>query len=380
MDFAWNKEDVELYDRVLSFARSLEGRRREDPGAEPFPTALWRECGKFGLLGLCVPEEYGGMGLGALSTARALEAFGRGYHDMGFAFAMSAHLFACVMPIVEHGTASLKERVLPPLCDGRWIGANAITEAEAGSDAFALASRAVSQDSGYALTGVKSYVTNGPVADVMVFYASTNPAHGHLGLSAFLVEKDAEGVRVGKPFEKIGLETALISSVYLEDCPVSTDHLLGREGAGAQVFKSSMYWERACLFAGYLGTMERQLEQVVTYANERRQYGKRIGHYQAVSHRIADMKLRLESARLLLYRACWLFDRGEDAELAISLAKTAVSEAAVQSGLDTIRIHGGIGVAKEAGVENHIRDAIPSTVFSGTSEIQRNLIARALGL
>jgi alkylation response protein AidB-like acyl-CoA dehydrogenase len=381
MDFGWQEPQRELYERVLAFAREKLGRDAAERDRERrFPVEDWRRCGEFGLLGLSVPERYRGLGLDALTTARAIEAFGRGCADMGLVFSAAAHLFAGVMPILLHGGERFRERVLPRLATGECVGANAITEAEAGSDAFALKTSAVRDGDRYVLNGAKTFVTNGPVADVIVVYASTNPAHGHLGVSAFAVEKGTPGLLVGQPFEKMGLRSSPISSLYFEDCRVPAESLLGAEGAGAAVFSDSMRWERSCLFAAYVGSMERQLEGTIAYAAERRQFRKPIGKNQAISHRIVDMKLRLEAARLLLYRACWLGDRGEDSAIEVSLAKLAVSEAAIASGLDAIHIHGGLGFMTESGVERSLRDAVPATLFSGTSEIQRDVVARRLGL
>jgi alkylation response protein AidB-like acyl-CoA dehydrogenase len=365
----------------MTFAQEkLNSLAKEQELVQGRVSEQWRLCGEFGLLGLCVPERYGGMGLDALTTARVIEAFGRGCEDMGLVFSASAHLFACVMPILEYGTEQIKETMLPRLCSGEWRGANAITEKEAGSDVFALKTLAIRDGKNYILRGVKTYVTNGPVADAIVVYASTNPAHGYLGVTAFVVEKNTPGLIVGEPFSKMGLTTVSASEVYLEECRVPVTNRLGAEGQGARIFQISMQWERACLFASYIGMMERQLEQTIAYAQQRRQFGKAIGKNQAISHRIADMKLRLESGRLLLYRACWLFDQGKNSVLDVSLSKLAISEAAIRSSLDAIQIHGGLGFATETGIERQLRDAIPSTIFSGTSEIQRDLIARELGL
>lgn len=381
MNFAWNETQTTLYEKILSFARAqLNGSTRERDRQHVFGREQWKLCGDFGLLGLSVPEVEGGMGLDSLTTALAVEAFGRGCDDTGLVFAASAHLFACAMPICEHGNATLRSRLLPDLCSGRAIGANAITEAEAGSDVHALKTTARRADGRYILNGTKSYVSNAEVADVFVVYAVTNPAHGYMGLSAFVVERNAPGLVIGKPFEKLGLTTTSMSSIYLEDCPVDEEARLGQEGQGGIVFRTSMLWERGCLFAAYVGMMDRQLEQVVEHARSRRQFGKPIGQNQAVSHRIANMKLRLEQCRLLLYRACWLRDQGQDATAEISMAKLAITEAAVQNGLDAVQLHGGIGVLREYDVERMLRDAIPSTIFSGTSEIQRTLIAKGLGL
>jgi L-prolyl-PCP dehydrogenase len=377
MEFEWASEEAQLYERALSFARANLG-----PSDAPRSTLResWSRCGQFGFLGLSVPVAHGGLGLGALGTAHLLEALGRGCEDMGLVFSVCAHLLACVMPVVEAGSEAQHDRFLRKLVNGDWVGANAITEAEAGSDAFSLKTRAVRDGSDYVLDGVKSFVTNGPDADVFVVYASTQPAHGFMGISAFIVERGRPGLVVGKPFQKIGLHSAPMSPLYLEACRVPADCRLGAEGSGASTFKASMAWERACLFAGYVGSMQRQLEQTVQFAKSRRQFGRSIGKQQAISHRIVGMSARLEAARLLVYRACWLKDRGEDASGAIALAKLAVSEAAVQSSLDAIQIHGGLGVTVEGGIERALRDAVPSTLFSGTSEIQREIIAKDLGL
>lgn len=381
MDFSWSKSQEELYEGVLKFAqKALNGSAKQEGHPHFFDRHKWQQCGEKGLLSLCAPTCHGGLGFDALTTTRLIEALGCGCADRGFVFSIAAHLFACVMPIAEHGTDELKGKMLPRLCSGEWVGANAITESEAGSDAFALKTRAVREGDLYILTGTKEFVTNGPVADAVIIYASTNPAFGYLGVTAFAVEKNTPGLTAGQPFGKMGLTTSPMSSIYLEGCRVPASHRLGAEGQGGQVFKSSMLWERACLFALYVGMMERQLEKTTAYAKERRQFGKKISKNQAVSHRLADMKLRLEAARLLLYRACWVFDNGKDATLDISMAKLAVSEAAIQSSLDAIQIHGGIGYMTESGIESSLRDAIPSTIFSGTSQIQRDLIAKELGL
>jgi len=379
MDFDWSDTDEQLYQAARAFA---ESRLRVVGSCTPPPFSLerFRLCGEFGLLGLSVPKDLDGMGLGALSTAHVIEGFAHGARDPGLVFAACAHLFACVMPIAEHGRDALKAHLVPRLCRGELVGSNAITEAEAGSDVFALKTQATRDGDSYVLNGTKTYVTNGPLADVILVYAVTNPKHGYLGISAFAVESTMPGVVRGEPFQKIGLHDSAIGQIYFQDCRVPAANLLGTEGGGAAVFNASMHWERACLFALYLGAMDDELATTIDYARLRKQAGKSIGKYEAVSHRIVDMKLRLEAARLLLYRACWRFDAGKDAHLDISLSKLAVSEAAVSSAMDAVRIHGGLGVIAEVGIESHLRDAIPGLIFSGTSEIQRNLVAARLGL
>lgn len=376
MEFSWSPEQDQHYARVLAGAQSIS----PTPPDQFWTRAQWRQCAEMQIPGLSVPEQYGGSGYDALTTARVIEAFGRGCEDMGLVFSVAAHLFACAMPIVEHADAALKSRLFPGLCDGTLIGANAITEEHAGSDVFALQTRAIRDGDAYILNGRKSYISNGPVADFFVVYAVTNPTHGYLGLTGFVVERETPGLVIGEPFRKTGLTSTPACQLSLEACRVLVTHRLGREGQGAEIFTRSMQWERSCLFAAYLGQMERQLERTIAYAKERRQFGKPLGKHQAIAHRLAAMKLRLESARLLLYHACWLFAQGQRATLDIALSKVAVSEAAVMGGLDAVHIHGSLGINSDYGIATMLRDALPSTIFSGTSEMQYDIIARELGL
>jgi alkylation response protein AidB-like acyl-CoA dehydrogenase len=379
MDFSWNEKQIERYRDIVEGIQTAVVLQKQG-NTSYWTRPQWRCCGELGLLGLSVSNEYGGQDLGPLETAHLFEAFGYSCSDMGLVFSAAAHLFACCMPIDEQGSSALRKQILPGLCSGELVGANAITEVEAGSDVFALRTTAELDGDAYVLNGVKSYVSNGPVADIFVTYAVTNPSHGYLGISSFVIERDTPGMLLGEPFQKMGLTSTPACQVTFQNCRVPMTQMLGQQGQGALVFTQSMQWERACLFASYIGMMQRQLEQTVSYAKKRQQFGKAIGQNQAISHRIAQMKLRLESARLLLYYACWLFEQNQDAQAAISLSKLAISEAAVTSSLDAIRIHGSIGFGQEYGIESMLRDAIPSTIFSGTSEMQLEIISRELGL
>jgi alkylation response protein AidB-like acyl-CoA dehydrogenase len=376
MDFEWPEAAVQTYDRVLTATRAWP-----EPFAErPFTREQWQGCADAGLTGLSVPAEFGGGGLGFLGTARAAEAFGSGYQDFGLVFSVMAHLLACTMPIAEFGTPALRNRLLPGLCSGELIGANAVTEQSAGSDVTAVRTTAVRDGDGYRLTGTKTYVSNGPVADVFVVYGSTDPAMRHLGVTGFVVDRRAEGLSVGEPFDKLGLRSCPGSSVTLTDCWVPDEQVLGKPGQGGAIFQASMRWERTCLFGAYLGQAARVLDRSVEHARTRRQFGRRIGANQAVSHRLATLHLKLESARLLLYRACWRLDRGEPATADVAMAKLAASEAAVEISLAAVHLFGGAGVRTDAGIERELRNAVPSTIFSGTSEMQLEQIAGELGL
>jgi hypothetical protein len=381
MDFEWTPEQRALRESVEEFAR------REL--AEPFDDAeragvlrrdAWRRCAGFGILGLATPPEYGGSGLDPLTTAYALEGLGRACRDNGLLFALNAQMWAVQAPLVRFGTPEQRAHYLPKLVRGDWIGAHAMTEPGSGSDAFALTTVARRQDATYVLTGTKTFVSNAPDADVVLVFATADPRRGFLGISAFLVDRETGGLRIGPPIEKMGLRTAPMAEVFLDDCRVPEAARLGRDGNGGTIFRHSMIWERCCILACCLGTMAWQLERAVEYANTRRQFGRSIGAFQAISHRIADMRVRLDGARFLLYHAAWLLGRGVEAGAEIASAKLAVSEAFVQSSLDVIQIFGGYGYAAEYGFERDLRDAVGSRLYSGTSDIQREIIAQGAGV
>ncbi|WP_406175801.1 L-prolyl-[peptidyl-carrier protein] dehydrogenase [Streptomyces sp. NBC_00996] len=382
MNFEFDADTEEMRAMVVAFAqRELAGRR--DAAHAVFDAGdfrrRWRLAGEQGLVGGAVPAEYGGSGLDAITSSAVMEALGYGSEDAGFAFSIAAHLFAALVPIVEFGTEEQKREWLPALSSGERIAAHCITESEAGSDALNLRTRAERKGDEYVLQGSKCFTTNAPVADVFVVQAATEPNGGFFGLTAFVVEAGTPGLSVGPTYGKVGLRGSPTADVHFDGCVVPARQVLGSEGAGASVFSASMKWERVCLFGIYLGAMQRVLESTIGYAGEREQFGSPIGGFQAVSHRLVDMTLRLESARLLLYKAAWGLARGSQDEIAPALAKLAVSEAAVQLGLDAVQVRGGLGVV-EGEAETFLRDALPSRVFSGTSEIQKNNIARALGL
>jgi hypothetical protein len=382
MDFSLSEEQRILRDSIVRFARErLNDGAMERDRAHGFDRALWRACGEMGLLGLPVPDRYGGSGLDALSSAIALEAFGYGCHDGGLVFSVCAHLLSCVVPIMKFGSDAQKEKYLPGLCSGALIGVHAMTEPDSGSDAFALRTKAERDGDGYRISGTKTFISNGPVADVVIVFAMTDPAKGyHGGVTGFLVERDTPGFAAGKPFEKMGLRTSPIGELVFDRLHVGPEAVLAGVGAGATVFTHAMDWERICLFASHLGTIERLLEQSLHHVRSRRQFGQPIGKFQAVAHRLVDMKVHLEAARLLTYRAASRLGRSRTVGMDAAVAKLYVSETLVRSALDAVQVHGGYGYMTEYEVERALRDAVGSTLYSGTSEMQRNIIARWLGL
>jgi alkylation response protein AidB-like acyl-CoA dehydrogenase len=305
------------------------------------------------------------------------EAAGLGCQDVGLLFAAGAHLFACAMPIARFGTEAQRD-VLPAMCAGELIAANAITEDEAGSDVSRLSTTATRTNGGYLLTGAKAFVTNAPIAGLHLVYATTDSQLGPWGISAFLVPATAEGLSVGEPFTKLGMSGATASTVTLDRCSVEDTAVLSAPGEGMEVFRHSMMWERTCLFAIFLGAQRRLIDRGVKHARERRQFGRRISEFQSVSNRIADAELRLEAARLLLYRACWAIDVGKPSSLYTAMSKLATSEAMLATATDAVRLFGWRGYLAGHEAADALGDAMGSTLFSGTSDIQRQLIALEL--
>jgi len=380
MDFSWNDDQLALKRSIAAFGATLNDGVIADDRSAQFPAEKWRRCAELGVLGLAVPEDYGGTGLDILTTMLALETLGYACHDNGLLFALNAQMWAVQAPILRFGSDEQRLRYLPPMLSGQVIGAHAMSEPGAGSDSFAMSTTAVRKRESYVLNGTKTFASNAPVADLFIVFAATNRSRGFMGITAFLIEKGTRGLQVGRPIEKMGLRTAPYSDVFLEDCEVPAEARLGREGNGGTIFKHSMGWERACILASHVGAMQRQLETCVEHARTRQQFGQSIGKFQGVSSMVVDMRLRVETARLLLYRAGWLRSQGEEAIEEVALAKLHLSECFVQSSLQAIQIHGGYGYSTEFGIERDLRDALGGRLYSGTSEIQREIVARHMGL
>jgi alkylation response protein AidB-like acyl-CoA dehydrogenase len=311
-----------------------------------------------------------------------MEGLGYGCPDGGLAFALSASVWTVTMPILAFGNDAQKRRWLPGLCDGSLLGANAASEPEAGSDVFGMQTRAERKGDGdgWVLNGRKVWITGGNVADVFLAFASTEPGQGAMGISAFVVGRESPGFRVVREIPKLGLRTAPMTELAFEDCALPGDALLGRRGRGALVFNAALEWERGAILAPALGTMRRQLERCIEHARKRKQFGQPVGKFQAVSHRIADMWLRLETCRHLIYDFARKKSRGEDAALEAAMAKLHVSECFTQNSLDALRTFGAAGYTDECGIERDLRDSVGGLIYSGTNDIQRNIIAQHLKL
>jgi hypothetical protein len=374
-------EQREFQESAIAFARQKLGYdviARD--AAEEFNREAWRQCAEYGVLAMPIPRQYGGLGLGLSSLLAVMEGLGYGTRDQGLLFSLNAHLWTNSIPILEYGSEAQRERYLPGLCDGSRIGANAATEPEAGSDIFSMRTRARRDGDAYVITGTKMFVTNAPVADLIVAYATIDPALGATGITALLIEPGTPGLTISRKIHKMGLRTSPMAEVIFDECRVPVAQRLGREGRGAEVFECSMEWERGSILASCLGVMRRQLEDCIRHARERKQFGRPIGKNQSVANRIVDMKVRLETCRAAVYRIGVLKDRNQGATLEASIAKLHVSQCFVQSSLDAIQVFGGYGYMTEQEIERDLRDAVGSSLYSGTSEIQRNIIARTLGL
>jgi hypothetical protein len=381
MDFSLSAEQRNLKDAAADFARGelnkdLAARERSNE----FSREAWQACARFGIQGLPIPAELGGGGADILTTVLVMEGLGYGSHDNGLIFSLNAQLWSVELPIVKFGNPAQQQNYMPGLISGELVGVHAMTEPESGSDAFSMRTRAERRGEDYVLSGTKQYVTNAPIADVMLVFAAHPGKSPIAGISAFLIEKGTPGLSVTHHMDKMGLRTSPMAEVVLDECVVPAANRLGPEGAGTAIFNSTMVWERSCILAGALGSMQRQLEASVHYARERKQFGEPIGKFQAVAGKVADMYLRLEAARLLVYQAAWLGQQGAAATAQAAAAKLFTSEAWVASSLDAVQLHGAYGYMTESGVERDLRDAVASTIYSGTSEIQRVILARMLGL
>lgn len=381
MDFSWTPEQLELRDAVIAFAKRDLGDDliARDRGSV-FSRDLWKRCAEFGIQGLPFPAEFCGGGHDVLTTVLVLEALGYSCRDNGLIFGLNAQMWSVQMPLLLYGTPEQKRAYLAPLCSGDKIGAHGMSEPGSGSDAFSLRTIAERRGDRYILNGSKTFVSEAPVADVFLVFATVAPSAGVLGITGFLIDRTAPGLRVGKPIEKMGLKTSPMSELMLDDCEVPLENRLGREGRGGQIFNEAMEWERGFILASYLGTMERQIQECSRHAKDRHQFGKPLAANQAVSNRLVQMRVRVDAARLLLHRAAWLKQHRRPAAAETAVAKLFLSEALVQNSLDAVQLFGGYGFTTEYQLERDLRDAVGSRLYSGTSEIQHELIARAMGL
>lgn len=337
---------------------------------------VWRAAAEAGVQALTLDAS--GTAIEAMLT---FEGIGLGADDNGLAFALASQVFAMQRAFDSAASDGQRERWQSGLVAGELFGSFAMSEPDAGSDISGIATTAHEQpDGSWLLNGVKSWVTLGPVCDVAIVFATSDPTLGAWGISAFLIDASIEGFSRGPAREKVGLGSCPFGELVLDNCRVPADSLLGKPGAGASIFGRAVEAERVFLYAAQLGAMERVLERTIEQARTRRQGGTTIGSYQAVSHRIVDMKLRHESARLLAYKAAAVHDRGENIGLAAGLAKLQAAEMAVASAVDAIQVFGASGYLAETGLGGELGDAVGGLAYSGTVDVTRNIVAGLLHL
>ena len=381
MDFRFSEEQLAFYKSVKDFAaRVVEPGAHERDVEGRFDREVWDALGGFGLLGLPIPEEFGGSGADIVTTCLALEALAEGGHDSGLGLSVGAHITIGTVPIWLHGSDEQKRKYLPALCSGAAIGAMAITEPEAGSDAAAIKTRARRDGNDWIINGSKIFITNGSIADTVIVIAVTDPEAGSgQGVTAFIVETDNPGFGVEKDLDKMGTRSSPLSLLHFDDCRVHNDAMLGREGSALwQVAFECFDWERCVMIASSIGGMKGSLSAAIDYVKERNAFGKPLAKHQSMQHKIADMKANLDAATLLLYRAAWMKQEGLPHQIEASVAKLFVAEAAMKNAVEATQVFGGYGYIKEYPIERSIRDAKLISIGGGTSEIQKMIIAREL--
>jgi alkylation response protein AidB-like acyl-CoA dehydrogenase len=380
VDFELSPEQREVQSLARDFAkREIDPHAAEWDREHHFPRVLYAKLAAVGLMGVCIPEELGGAGADFLSYILVLEELSRADASVGVTVAV--HTSAVTLPILMLGTDEQRSRFVPPLAHGEQLGAFALTEAEAGSDAGSLRSRAVADaddhGDGWTITGSKQWITNGRYAGTILFFARTDPdSQGAHGVSAFIL--DGTQVRVTRDEEKLGLNASVTNDLVVEGARVGRDRLLGEEGRGFAVAMRTLDGGRIGIGAQALGIAQAAYEVARDYARERKTFGRRIGEHQAIQIKLADMSTEIDAARLLVYRAAWLKERGEPHTEAGAKAKLYASEMARRQTAEAIQILGGYGYTKEFPVERYYRDAKITEIYEGTSEIQRLVIARSI--
>ena len=376
MDFDLTQDQREIQALTRDFARAeIDPHAAQWDRDHHFPRELFGKLAELGLMGACVPEEYGGAGADFLSYILVLEELSRA--DAGVGVTVAVHTSAATLPILMFGTDEQKSRFVPPLARGEHLGAFALTEPEAGSDAGALRTKAEPNADGWTITGAKQWITNGRHAGTFLLFARTDSeTAGARGVSAFILA--AEDVRITRDEEKLGLNSSVTNDIVVEGANVGRDRLLHEENRGFRVAMATLDGGRIGIAAQALGIAQAAYDVARDYATERRAFGHRIADFQAIQHKLANMSMEIDAARLLVYRAAWLKQQGRKHTEEGAKAKLFASEMARRQTSEAIQVLGGYGYTKEFPVERYYRDAKITEIYEGTSEIQRLVIARSL--
>ncbi len=380
MDFSLTAEQKMFRETIYRYGRDEVAPLCEEADLRgEFSFEIWKKLGAMGILGLPLPEELGGSGADIVTCCLAGEALGHAGVDGGSLLAWGAHTYLCAYNIFCYGTEEQKKRYVPRLASGEWIGCMGLTEPGAGSDAASLRTTAVKKGDRYILNGSKTFITNAPVADVMVVFANANPSKKHEGITAFIVEKGTPGLSTGKPFHKMGCKCSATSEVFFEECEVPAENVLGGEGKGWLIALSGVEWDRCTLLAPMLGAALNNLDACARYANERHQFNRPIRSFQAIQHRIADMKVFVEASRLAIYRVAWAKDNGTMLNpLQAAVSKLYAGDRGFEMASEAVQIFGGYGFMHEYAVERNFRDSKLAAIGGGTSDIMRVIVSRIM--
>jgi len=377
MDFSFTEEQVMFKEQVIRFAKKeIVPRVEEHDLKGEFDFQSFRKLGEFGILGLHFPEELGGSNADVVTTVLAGEALGEAGVDGGLTLAYGAHTFLCADTIFAHGTDAQREKYIPRLASGELIGCMGLTEPGAGSDVASMTTRAEKRGDRYVLNGTKMFITNGPIADVAVVYGKTGKDEKHAGISAFIVEKGTPGFSAGKNLIKMGVRTSHTSELILEDCEIPEENL---KGSGFLMAMQTVEWDRSALLAPFVGAMTYVLKKCAQYAKERYQFGRPISHFQAIKHKLAEIKIFMEAARPLVYRIAWCKDQGRPLNhLEAAIAKLFIGDWSLKPANEAVTLHGGYGYCHEYEVERCFRDSRLAPIGGGTSEIQKKIISKLM--
>ena len=366
-----------LRESVYQFARDEIAPRAADIDRDnDFPRELWTKMGSLGLLGITIPDAYGGSGMGYLAHAIAMEEISRASASVGLSY--GAHSNLCLNQIRLNGTEEQKQHYLPKLCSGEHIGALAMSEPSAGSDVVSMRLQATREGDHFVLNGNKMWITNGPDADVYVIYAKTDADAGSKGITAFIVERNTPGFSRSPKLDKLGMRGSNTCELVFEDCQIDASQVLGEIGSGVKVLMSGLDYERAVLSGGPVGILQACLDTVLPYVHDREQFGQPIGEFQLVQGKLADMYARSSASRAYLYAVCEALDRGESSRKDAAAVILYTAEAATQSALDAIQLLGGNGYINDYPTGRLLRDAKLYEIGAGTSEIRRMLVGREL--
>jgi len=377
MDFELTEEQLLVKEMAASFAekevKPLASRMDREAA---YPAELVHRLGEMGFLGMLVPEELGGAGMDVISYVLAMEEISKVWASLGVIVSVNNSLVCA--PLLKFGSEAQKKKYLAPLARGERLGCYALTEPGAGSDAGAIQTHAVKYNGSYVINGSKVFITHGKYADLAIVFAVTDPSLGKHGISAFVVEKNTPGFTVGRLEDKLGLRSSDTAELLFHDCRVPSDNLLGQENDGFKIALSSLDGGRIGIAAQALGIAQGCLKESVGHAKQRHQFGHAIGEFQAIQWMLADMATEIDAARLLTYRAAWLLENHRSVTKEAAMAKLFASEAANRIAYRGVQIFGGYGFTKEFAVERFFRDARITTIYEGTAEIQRWVIARRL--